>query len=285
MNTPFVLALVAHIASTGSQGQLDVENLKITANVIEIGLVDYEAVQQIEKHVLGKRLVVFFPRMESHEVQRQFTEGPVTTLRVLRVAKGTVMTLVSRVSGQKLLEMLRFNNATKPSLRTDKSLQVMPTTNSVVIPEIPKVSSSLQPLSKSLVSPTSAESIRVGALLLFFVLVGAGGLIVVRRGKGGRVVGHESIEVVAVKPLGPKQRLTLVETCGSRLLLATNGADVRLLGNLGVARSEAFSETLKKETEREVLAETPADVAGLMRLRNETQTPVLSFAQNEIVPS
>ena len=62
-----------------------------------------------------------------------------------------------------------------------------------------------------------------------------------RRGRGrkGDLSDARSIELLALRPLGGKQRLALVAVCGERLLLAANDREVTLLSHLPAPESRA----------------------------------------------
>ena len=85
----------------------------------------------------------------------------------------------------------------------------------------------------------------IGGLLLAFSL----GLCILwkrRKSAAAKGLNTDSIEVVAIKSLGGKHRLAVVEACGERILLATNDKSVSMLAQLGDTsqKATAFAQTL-----------------------------------------
>ena len=115
---------------------------------------------------------------------------------------------------------------------------------------------------------------------LFLLCVAAAAVALVRRQKGQQ---SPMIDVVAVRSLGAKHKLAVVEACGSRMLVATSDKDVRLLTHLGNKEppNEAFASVLAAEQRPPMPtpvpmppaapAEPSADVSGLLRLRERAQ--------------
>lgn len=107
------------------------------------------------------------------------------------------------------------------------------------------------PASGWLDEPVSAQpkQVRSRAGIVACVLCGSGALLGifalgVRRGAGRKKdLSHgRSIELLALRPLGGKQRLALVSVCGERLLLAANDREVTLLSHLPAAEPQAEAE-------------------------------------------
>ncbi|MDP7038815.1 MAG: flagellar biosynthetic protein FliO [Myxococcota bacterium] len=67
-----------------------------------------------------------------------------------------------------------------------------------------------------------------------------------RKNKAAKGLDTDTIEVVAIKSLGGKHRLAVVEACGERILLATNDKTVSMLAQLGDTsqKANAFAQTL-----------------------------------------
>lgn len=93
---------------------------------------------------------------------------------------------------------------------------------------------------------TSAEPMQRWPLVLamLFILAAGGAFLALRVRQGqvmwpGGMAGH-AIEVLAIKPLGQKHRLVLVEASGERLLLAATEREVRLLSHISSQESLAI---------------------------------------------
>ena len=74
-----------------------------------------------------------------------------------------------------------------------------------------------------------------------------------------------AIELVAVRALGSKHRLALVEICGERLLLATNEREITLLSHLPQAEAAGALPAAAAPAPGPARA-TSRDVAGLLDL-------------------
>jgi len=85
----------------------------------------------------------------------------------------------------------------------------------------------------------------IGGLLLVLSL-GLCFLWKKRKKVAAKGLNTETIEVVAIKSLGGKHRLAVVEACGERILLATNDKTVSMLAQLGDTnqKANAFAQTL-----------------------------------------
>ena len=129
-------------------------------------------------------------------------------------------------------------------------------------------------------SAWSAPIILFGVLLVFL-----GALLWWLRRRKDSYPNAESIDVVAVKNLGGRHRLALIEACGDRLLIASSDKDVQLLGKVGASGGlPSFAEALREESAgneelgplKEMgdpsvpdlkLLSASSDLAGLKRLR------------------
>ena len=79
-----------------------------------------------------------------------------------------------------------------------------------------------------------------------------------KRGKkSGNVEIQAGIDVVAVKALGPKHRLALIEACGEKLLVSASDKEVKLLSHVGnhlVAEEPNDAQELAEESMSDVFA-------------------------------
>ena len=150
----------------------------------------------------------------------------------------------------------------------------------------------------------STQNIMGGALILLSL---GFALFWKRRKKAtNSALNADSIEVVAIKSLGGKHRLAVVEACGERILLATNDKEVSMLAQLGDTsqKANAFAETLTEldtveedaqlvETNKESATQTldtaakkkdlpsKSDLAGLLFLRKNKNRPDTDTASKD----
>ena len=117
----------------------------------------------------------------------------------------------------------------------------------------------------------------VGGLLL---ILSMGLLLIWRKRKGkasSSTLSTDSIEVIAVKSLGGKHRLALVEACGERILLATSDKDVSMLAQLGdnAQKATAFAQTLTELDQEEVAPEREHASGNDLAMNEVSASPVL----------
>jgi flagellar biogenesis protein FliO len=112
-------------------------------------------------------------------------------------------------------------------------------------------------------SAPSGVDMRLGAAFLLLVSVAAA--VVWYRRRRQQVEGIDpTIDVVAVRSIGGKYRLVLVDACGERLLLAATDKDVQMLRSVPASSNTAeFAEALRQRSDG------LADVEGLLRLRED----------------
>ncbi len=118
-------------------------------------------------------------------------------------------------------------------------------------------------------SDEDSSLLRTLGVLALLVLLGAVAWWMNRR-RGLPDLAGGAIEIVSVKPLGPKHRLAIVEAGGERLLIAASDSEVRLLSSLGYATAQAPILAEAEEDPSPADEHASEDVAGLLRLREES---------------
>jgi flagellar biogenesis protein FliO len=253
--------------------------------------------KKLERHLVGHRLVVFIPGATGTAQSKTIEAGPVASLRVTPAQLGLAVTLHLRGGTDGALDRLSVRQDADPALRYVETLAppaaaeaprpaasevptaaaTAPRPSTETAPARPSgpldavfAQARAQPEKVVLASAAGGESGTRGTALalLLVVLVGAAGAatFLQRRRAREKTVG-ETIDVVAVRSFGAKQKLVLVNTCGDRLLLATCDKEVRLLKNLGPASATDTSFAAALASVEEGQNTSAADVAGLLKLR------------------
>ena len=282
--TSIILAVL--LASAGDSASIVVGTPRTSVDSFELPMqASARVLHRIERHVVGRRLVLFVPGVAAAAQVTNLEVGPISQVRVSPVHRGVALTFAVRNGSEASLEKLSLELEPEPLLRylgtphaesnqsavksTDLGgADVMPARRTspieaALIPEQRNASKTGLAATSSTASGTRTPLLAITFLLLIAAVVA----VRVRQRRQARLATiGESIDVVAVHSFGAKQKLVLVNTCGDRLLLATTDKEVRLLKNLGPhAATVAFDETLAAAND--VAAVGPADIAGLLRLR------------------
>ncbi len=136
------------------------------------------------------------------------------------------------------------------------------------------------------IDDSRSSPMRNFALLAALVAIGGGVVVYGKKRKILRTGAEPAgIDLVAVKALGSKQRLAVVDACGDRLLIATSEHGVQLLskleGGTGVhkipadfmtALQQAESQPTPTPTTHVTPVNTSKDLAGLVQLRARRAT-------------
>lgn len=262
--------------------------------------------------VKGKRsitengeVMIFAPGLTGDSLDRDLAEGPVKHIRVRELPRGLAVVLTPsgtidpasivmsegkiKVAGQAMRAPQVAPTSITPALAaTRESVKA-----GDVRGEIADTAAVAKPIAAPATAPVAAKPLAfkeepasspMRNLLVMAALIGAAAIAVVMGKKRKTQARHgvsAGIDLIAVRSLGPKQRLAVVEAGGDRLLIASTENGVQLLSRL--TGSQAFGgdafENVLAEAERSEPVPAPtkgnrrsADVAGLVKLRAARST-------------
>jgi len=276
---------ILFVAQTFSAAPLRVGEPVATADGVEIPVDGtLTALGHTERHVLTDRIVLFVPGATATARATKLADGPLSAIRVTPADLGVAVTLLTRGPAAQVAERLELATAERPSFRlrtgVDAPRAIEPVEShatpatAIALPQASaRQSAPLQSLGLAAPHESPAPTF---ALVGFVVLALAGIAWWLRRARVKEQPGS-SIQVLAVRAIGPKQKLMMVDTGGERFLLATSDKEIHLLSALG---TEALEEPLTKiepelaprdlelaePLEAEPAEPGPSDLAGLIRL-------------------
>ena len=223
---------------------------------------------------------MFVPGVSAAPVTRTFDEGPIKLLKITQAEVGVAITLVTRERPAQAMEQLDIGTGDRPIIRIGATSRPQPFGDATAEPEqVPSTKSATLagPLLLGRNETPRAAPIGLGAspasgvpamALVGAVLVALAAVAWwLRRGRAKESSGT-TIQVLAVRPIGPKQKLLMVDTGGERFLLATSDKEVQLLSSLGAddTSDRSFGNTLDRTSQDRA---APADLDGLFKLRGQ----------------
>lgn len=250
--------------------------------------------------VKGKRSVtadgevmVFAPGLTGESLDRDLATGPVRHVRVRELPRGLALVLTpsTEIAPESIVMAEGKIKISAPAVvaagQAAPVVEKAPVVEAApVVEKAPVVAPGLAASAESAKAvdapkpafkPESSAS-PMRNLMVMAALVAAGAIALVMGKKRKTKIRHgasSGIELIAVRPLGPKQRLAVVEAGGDRLLIASTENGVQLLSRLTSAAPAAQADTFAEMLQEEVSAPAPvtkgnrksADVAGLIKLR------------------
>ena len=233
-------------------------------------------VAKARKHV-KKNKVVWFVRGARVKRQAQvFRAGDIERVVVQPVQKGAVITVATRGKAAKIVSRLSLEGgpqsrvvlkgiaaapmrqSSQPAKAAAKRQVVLQDEVAGKVAEEEKTESTL-----TVDEPIKVREASAMGFMAIALLGAIGGLFgmtkwLQKRGKKtGNAEIQAGIDVVAVKALGPKHRLALIEACGEKLLVSASDKEVKLLSHVGnhlVAEEPNDAEELAEESMSDVFA-------------------------------
>ena len=256
------------------QGESDV--VEVSDETFHLPALPKRLVEKAKKHVKRNKVVWFVRGARVKRQARVFREGAIERVVVQPVQKGAVITVATRDRASNVVSRLRLEGGpdsrivlkgiAAPAASTLAAAK--PTPSTAVQAEAATREPALQ---ESKVEPQAElkaeDPIRVREASAFgfmaVALLGAiGGLVAMikwlqKRSKKPGIEIQAGIDVVAVKALGPKHRLALIEACGEKLLVSASDKEIKLLSHVGnhlVAEEPRVAEELPEESMSDVFA-------------------------------
>ena len=255
--------------------QRSIENVEeVSEQSIRLPKLSKRLVAKARKHLKKNKIVWFVRGAKSKRMARVFRDGAIERLVVQPVQKGVVVTLSTRGRAADLSSRVSIEGGPKSRIVVrGESAQVVkraPAASSVASTKhaqpSPVVAAKSTP-AVTLAEPSVEEPLKVREASAFgfmaLVLLGAiGGLYgmvkwLQKRTKKSVVDVDAGIDVVAVKALGPKHRLALIEACGEKLLVSASDKEVKLLSHVGnhlVMNEPAESAEMPEQSMSDVFA-------------------------------
>ncbi|MBI5509013.1 MAG: flagellar biosynthetic protein FliO [Deltaproteobacteria bacterium] len=234
------------------------------------------ALKRIERHPGQNRLVLFVPGVTAAGSHRSFADGPLAALKVTPAELGVALTLVFRAGAPLLPEHVEVATTAPAAIRLTLPDLAPPPLTAV---EPPPAVVALAPPHAAPTPPAPfaapKESAVPSAAIAGLVVLGLAALAFWLKANRCRDSGDASIQVLASRAIGPKQRLVMVDTGGERFLLATSDKEIHLLSAL-TADSAFATEPAASPRFTADLADAAtalaanADLGGLIRLRDRT---------------
>ena len=237
------------------------------------------ALERAKKQSYEQHFTVYIPGVRSKAQEVLLAEGPVERIGLRQLKRGVELRFATRGPAAEIARAVTIDSEPGAIRLGSPAAEVSVTAES----HDPHAS---DPASRILARPAApvasgpkqglSGSLWIIGVFLLCVAVAAAALV--RRQKGQQ---NPMIDVVAVRSLGAKHKLAVVEACGLRMLVATSDKDVRLLTHLDRKEQpgDAFASLLAAEQRPSTPAPTPAaaptepsaDVSGLLRLRERAQ--------------
>ncbi len=230
---------------------------------------------------------------------QDFTNGPIAHLRTRELPRGYAILLTPRsettvaMQGATIVATSKAPTVIAPVAAEIKRVEA-PTAevrSPIADDRLPIAESrspkadNRKPISAQPIDDRNSSPMRNFGLLAGLLAIGAAVVVYGKKTKKKTVNGETAgIDLIAVKALGAKQRLAVIDACGDRLLIATSEQGVQLLskleGGTGVHKIPAdFMQTLAQAesaspvpTTHVTPVNTSKDLAGLVQLRARRAT-------------
>lgn len=226
-----------------------VDAVEVTDETFRIPALPQRLVKKAKKHVKKNKVVWFVRGARVKRQARVFRDGAIERVVVQPVQKGAVITVSTRGRAANVVARLSLEGG--PQSRV--VLKGIPSTATAKLAAKPVVPAAMPALPLPVETPVAEtheaelsadEPVRVReasamgfmAIALLGVIGGLFGMIKwlqKRSKKPGNLEVQAGIDVVAVKALGPKHRLALIEACGEKLLVSASDKEVKLLSHVG----------------------------------------------------
>jgi flagellar biogenesis protein FliO len=286
MNPTFLIAIGQSLALSTTGLPMHLAEPSITDAGLDIPVeAPTAALKRTERHVLPDRIVLFVPGVTASAPNRSLATGPVSMVRVTQGERGVAITLMTREPGTRAAERLELTAGEHPAIHlatvgaghavSDDAVTAGLANPEAAGPETLNLAAQAPATGRHPNGPTLGNvtnnrespvpTMVLAGLSLLALAVVAWWL------KRKRVKDQPgtSIQVLAVRAIGPKQKLMMVETSGERFLLASSDKDIHLLSALTAETgAEPVPEPSFSERLATAEAELPpsADLAGLIRL-------------------
>ena len=233
-------------AQQGEAGEVTVSD-----ETFRIPALPKRLVEKAKKHVKKNKVVWFVRGARVKRQARVFRDGAIERVVVQPVQKGAVITVATRDRAASVVARLSLEGGPESRIVL-KGVPAPASRKLAAKPAAKKVAPVAEAMDVEAIEPTtevreaevSAEEpvrVREASALGFMAiaLLGAiGGLFgmikwLQKRSKKPGVEIQAGIDVVAVKSLGPKHRLALIEACGEKLLVSASDKEVKLLSHVG----------------------------------------------------
>ena len=224
--------------------------------------------------------------------------GPITHLRTRELPRGYAILLTPRAQTTVALQGGAIIATSKASVVAPAAAEIKRVETPAHEESSPKADSqapsvddrlpkadSRKPIAAQPIDDRGSSPMRSFSLLAGLLAVGAAVVVYGKKIKRKSATGETAgIDLIAVKALGAKQRLAVVDACGDRLLIATSEQGVQLLskleGGTGIHKLPAdFVATLAQAesaspvpTAQVTPVNTSKDLAGLVQLRARRAT-------------
>lgn len=257
--------------------------------------------------VKGKRTItpegdvmIFAPGLTGESLDRDLTAGPVKHVKIRELPRGLAVVLtpaaefspesIVMAEGKIKIEAPAAEVA-KPAPVAAKPAQtvaaaaakpVAPVEQPAIAAPVESAKADTAPAKAPVQFKQESSSSPMRSMLVMAALIAAAAVALVMGKKKKARIKHgpsAGIDLIAVRSLGPKQRLAVIEAGGDRLLIAATDTGVQLLSRLTATQSipdDAFENVLAEAAasapSEPVVSPTKgnrrsADVAGLVKLR------------------
>jgi hypothetical protein len=221
----------------------DAPNVEEHSFVLSMDELDRDSLEQARMHrATNRKIVVFIPGLRAKRIVRKYKEGPVKTMRVKRLKRGSTISLFTRGSAREVFKNLKLETRTGKAISINmmqeepKSAIKSVAEKAAAVANVVVEEASARNDGEAIVEkPRLATGSSTMAASGFFGLIIAALSMILWFLKSNKKIDllDDSIDVVAVKPFGGKHKLALIETCGEKLLLAASDKGVTLLSHVG----------------------------------------------------
>lgn len=238
--------------------------------------------QQATTEVTGNRAYVVVPDTRAESDRMSFETGPVEQLRISRRQGSTIIAFWLRLNegqGAPSVQLVAGESWSVRVVMPEPAAAAVEASEAVPAPvEVAKAAPIAQAeraapfLAKAPAGPRASTLMAVLgiAMLIAFVLASWWRR---RRGVTAGQVDAASIDILAVRALGGKHKLAVVQTCGERMLVACSDRGVRLLSHLGAG--DVGIEAVARPESNATPTAGLSDIQGLVHLRQTGRTQAI----------
>jgi hypothetical protein len=211
--------------------------------VLPMGEMEQGSLEKARMHrATNRKIVVFVPGLRAKRMVRKYKEGPIKTMRVKRLKRGSTISLFTRGSAREVFKNLKLETRTNKALSINmleeeprSAINTVAQKAAAVADVVAGEVASKNQAKVNEEKPRLATGSSAMAASGFFGLIIAALSMILWFLKSNKKIDilDDSIDVVAVKPFGGKHKLALIETCGEKLLLAASEKGVTLLSHVG----------------------------------------------------
>jgi hypothetical protein len=211
--------------------------------VLPMGEMEQGSLEKARMHrATNRKIVVFVPGLRAKRMVRKYKEGPVKTMRLKRLKRGSTISLFTRGPAREVFKNLKLDTRTNMALTINmveeeplSAINTVAQKAAAVADVVAGEVAAKHETSNNEEKPRLATGSSAMAASGFFGLIIAALSMILWFLKSNKKIDllDDSIDVVAVKPFGGKHKLALIETCGEKLLLAASEKGVTLLSHVG----------------------------------------------------